>query len=99
MQSALLLSVASLANTAAIPEPTAVPVRVEVRAPVVTPAAIRFDDRYSYVERRNVLSDIANGVNSVAKSWESVLGSALPSYFTQGIYALPHDFCCVEMLD
>ncbi|KAF2134352.1 hypothetical protein P153DRAFT_362121 [Dothidotthia symphoricarpi CBS 119687] len=85
-QCALLLCAAiSLANAVALPDPTAVPVRVEVRAPIVTPAAISFDGRYSYIERRNILSDIASGVDGVAKSWASVLGSDLPSYFTDGI--------------
>jgi len=89
---ALLLSAAlSGAHAVALPEPTAMPARVEMLAPVVTPSAIRFDGRYSYVERRNIVSDIASGVNGVAKSWASVLGSALPSYFTDGACHAPAD--------
>ena len=61
-QRALLLSAAlGLAQAVTVPEATAVPARVEVRAPIVTPAAVRFDGRYSYVERRDILDKIASG--------------------------------------
>ncbi|KAI8939282.1 hypothetical protein NX059_005108 [Plenodomus lindquistii] len=84
--SALLLSATlGLANAVAVPEPTAAPAKVQVRAPVVTPAAIRFDARNSYIQKRNIISDIANGVDNIQKSWASVLGTDLPSYFTEGI--------------
>ncbi|KAF1937506.1 hypothetical protein EJ02DRAFT_356661 [Clathrospora elynae] len=85
-QHALLLSaVLRLASAVAVPEPTVVPARVEVRAPMVTPAAIRFDGRHSYVQQRNVVDSIKSGVDGVAKSWGSVLGTDLPSFFTDGI--------------
>ncbi|KAF2631841.1 hypothetical protein BU25DRAFT_418580 [Macroventuria anomochaeta] len=85
-QRALLLSATlGLAHAITLPDPTAAPAKVEVRAPIVTPAAIRFDDRYSYVQRRNILDDIKSGVEGVAKSWGSVLGTDLPSFFTDGI--------------
>lgn len=84
-QRALLLSAAlGLAQAVTVPEATAVPARVEVRAPIVTPAAVRFDGRYSYVERRDILDKIASGVDGIAKSWGSVLGTDLPSFFTEG---------------
>lgn len=81
----LLLSVTlGLAGAYAIPEPTAVPAKVEVRSPVVTPAAIRFDARHSYLQKKNIIDDIKSGVNGIAQSWGSVLGTDLPSYFTEG---------------
>ncbi|KAI4606704.1 uncharacterized protein J4E79_011394 [Alternaria viburni] len=85
-QRALLLSATlGLANAFALPEPTAVPAKVEVRAPVVTPAAIRFVGRHSYVEKRNIIDDIKSGVDNYAASIGSVLGTDLPSFFTEGI--------------
>lgn len=84
-QRALLLSATlGLAHAVILPDPTAAPARVEVRAPIVTPAAVRFDDRYSYVQRRDILDNIKSGVEGVAKSWGSVLGTDLPSFFTEG---------------
>lgn len=84
-QRALLLGATlGLANAFSLPEPTAAPAKVEVRAPVVTPAAIRFDGRYSYVERRDILDDIKSGVGGAVKSLESLIGTALPSFFTDG---------------
>jgi hypothetical protein len=86
----MLLSAAlGLAGAVAIPEPTPVPAHVEVRAPIVTPAAIRFDSRHSYLHKKDVIDDIKSGVNGVAKSWESVIGSALPSFFTEGAFSSP----------
>ncbi|KAH9869119.1 hypothetical protein IAQ61_006324 [Plenodomus lingam] len=83
---ALLLSASfGLVRAVAVPEPTPVPAKVEVRAPVVTPALIRFDGRGSYIQKRNIISDIANGVQGIEKSWASVLGTDLPSFFTEGI--------------
>ncbi|KAJ4315490.1 hypothetical protein N0V94_005927 [Neodidymelliopsis sp. IMI 364377] len=85
-QRALLLSATlGFAHAVALPEPTAVPARVEVRAPIVTPAAIRFDGRHSYVQQRDILDDIKSGVEGIAASWGSVLGKDLPSFFTDGI--------------
>ncbi|KAF2996426.1 hypothetical protein E8E13_003057 [Curvularia kusanoi] len=85
-QRALLLSATlGLAHAVTLPEPTAIPAKVEVRAPIVTPAAVRFDERYSYVQRRDILDSIKSGVEGIAKSWGSVLGTDLPSYFTEGI--------------
>jgi hypothetical protein len=86
-QRALLLSAAlQIVNAVALPEPTTVPAKTEPRAPSVTPAAIYFEGDRSFVYgKRNLLSDIASGVDSVAKSWGSVLGTDLPSYFTEGI--------------
>ncbi|EAT89940.1 hypothetical protein HBI56_033890 [Parastagonospora nodorum] len=82
----MLLSAAlGFASAVAIPEPTAVPAQVEVRAPIVTPAAIRFDSRHSYLQKKDIIDDIKSGVGGVAKSWESVIGSALPSFFTEGV--------------
>lgn len=84
-QRALLLSATlGLAHAVSLPDPTAAPAKVEVRAPIVTPAAIRFDDRYSYVQRRDILDDIKSGVDGIAKSWGSVLGTDLPSFFISG---------------
>jgi hypothetical protein len=84
-QRALLLSATlGLANAVSLPEPTAAPAKVEVPAPIVTPAAVRFDGRYSYVERRDILDDIKSGVGGVVKSLESVIGTDLPSFFTDG---------------
>lgn len=85
LQHALLLSATlGLARAVSLPDPTAAPAKVEVRAPIVTPAAIRFDDRYSYVQRRDILDNIKSGVDGIAKSWGSVLGTDLPSFFTDG---------------
>lgn len=84
-QLALLLSATlGLAHAVSLPEPTAAPAKIEVRAPIVTPAAVRFDDRYSYFQRRNLLDDIKSDVQGIAKSWGSVLGTDLPSYFISG---------------
>lgn len=86
-QHALLLAAAFQAvDAVAIPDPTAVPARVEARAPITTPAPVVFVGDHSYVlDKRNLLDDIKNGVNSIAASWGSVLGTDLPSYFTEGI--------------
>lgn len=83
-RSLLLSATLGLAQAIVLPDPTAVPAKVEVRAPIVTPAAIRFDDKYSYVQKRDILDDIKSGVEGVAKSWGSVLGTDLPSFFTDG---------------
>jgi hypothetical protein len=85
----LLSAILGLASAVAIPEPTVVPAKVEVRAPIVTPAAIRFDSRHSYLQRKDIIDDIKSGVNGVAKSWESVIGTALPSFFTEGVFPPP----------
>jgi hypothetical protein len=82
----LLSATLGLASAVALPEPTVVPARVVVSAPIVTPAAIRWDSRHSYLQKKDIINDIKSGVNGVAKSWESVLGSALPSFFTDGNY-------------
>ncbi|KAF1848191.1 uncharacterized protein K460DRAFT_277698 [Cucurbitaria berberidis CBS 394.84] len=85
-QCALLLSATlGLANAVALPEATAAPSKVQVGAPIVTPAAIRFDGRHSYVQQRDLLNQIKSGVDGVAHSWASVLGTDLPSFFTDGI--------------
>jgi hypothetical protein len=85
LQRFLLLSATlGLSHAVALPDPTAAPAKVEVRAPIVTPAAIRFDGKHSYVQQRDILDDIKNGVEGVAKSWGSVLGTDLPSFFTDG---------------
>ncbi|ORX91065.1 hypothetical protein BCR34DRAFT_609055 [Clohesyomyces aquaticus] len=77
---------AGVVNGVAIPDPTALPAKVEVRAPVVTPAAIRFDGRHSYAyDKRNIISDIASGADNVLHSLGSVLGTDLPSYVISGI--------------
>jgi hypothetical protein len=84
-QALLLGATFAAANAVAIPEPTAVPAKVEVRAPIVTPAAIRFDGTHSYVyDRRNIISDIASGADGVLQSLGSVFGQDLPSYFISG---------------
>lgn len=84
-QRALLLTATlGLASAVALPEKTAVPARVEVRAPIVTPAAIRFDSRHSYLQKKDIIGDIKSGVNGIAQSWGSVLGQDLPSFFTEG---------------
>ncbi|KAH7081813.1 hypothetical protein BKA63DRAFT_550411 [Paraphoma chrysanthemicola] len=85
-QSVLLLAATlGLVNAVALPAATPAPARVEARAPIVTPAAIRFDSRHSYLEKKDIINDIKSGVAGVAKSWESVIGSALPSFFTDGV--------------
>ncbi|KAH7410476.1 hypothetical protein DE146DRAFT_604263 [Phaeosphaeria sp. MPI-PUGE-AT-0046c] len=81
----LLSATLGLASAVAIPEPTPVPAKVEVRAPIVTPAAIRFDGSHSYLQKKNIIDDIKSGVNGIAQSWGSVLGTDLPSFFTDGI--------------
>ena len=73
-----------LAGAIALPEPTAVPAKVEAREPLVTPAAIRFDGQKSYVQKRDIISDIKSGVEGYASSIGSVLGTDLPSFFTDG---------------
>jgi hypothetical protein len=84
-QHALLLSATlGLASAVAIPEPTAVPAKVEVRAPVVTSAAIRFDSQHSYLQKKDIIDDIKSGVDGAFHSAESVFGTALPSFFTEG---------------
>lgn len=88
-QRALLLTATlGLAHAVAVPEPTAAPAMVEVRAPIVTPPANPLDARKRYLEERNILSDIVSDVEGVAASWGSVLGSALPSFFTEGKLSL-----------
>ncbi|KAF2008539.1 hypothetical protein BU24DRAFT_497975 [Aaosphaeria arxii CBS 175.79] len=83
---ALVSSVIVSVNAVAIPEPTAVPDSVEVRAPVVTPAAIRFDGSHSYMyDRRNIISDIASGADNFLHSLGSVIGQDLPSYVISGV--------------
>jgi len=85
VQRAMLLSATlGFASAIALPEPTVVPAKVQVRAPIVTPAAIRFDGRHSYLAERDVIDDIKSGVNGIAQSWGSVLGKDLPSFFTDG---------------
>ncbi|KAK7179512.1 hypothetical protein DPSP01_011947 [Paraphaeosphaeria sporulosa] len=86
-QHAMLLAAAlQAANAVAIPDPTAAPAPVEARAPITTPAPVVFVGGRSYVlDKRNLLDDIKNGVDSIAASWGSVLGTDLPSYFTEGI--------------
>ncbi|EUC39136.1 hypothetical protein COCCADRAFT_31863 [Bipolaris zeicola 26-R-13] len=82
-----LAATVGLAGAVAIPEPTAVPAKVvEVREPLVTPAAVRFDSRMSYVQR-DIIDDIKSGVGGYAQSLGSVLGTDLPSFFTDGIPA------------
>lgn len=84
-QRALLLSATfGFANAVAIPDATPAPAKVEAREPLVTPAAIRFDGQYSYLQRRDIIDDIKSGVDSIANSWASVLGTDLPSFFTEG---------------
>lgn len=84
-QRALLLSATlGLAHAVSLPDPTAAPAKVEVSTPIVTPAAVRFDGRHSYVQKRNLLDDIKSNVEGIAQSWGSVLGTDLPSYFTDG---------------
>ncbi|KAF2108346.1 hypothetical protein BDV96DRAFT_504686 [Lophiotrema nucula] len=95
IQRALLVAGAALTavNAVAVPDPTAVPAKVEIRAPVVTPAAIRFDGRHSYMyDRRNIISDIASGADNFVHSLGSVLGTDLPSYFISGIPGYFQDF-------
>jgi hypothetical protein len=80
----LLAAVLGLTHAIALPEPTAAPARVEARAPIITPAAIRFDSRHSYLQQRDIFDQIKSGVDGIAHSWASVLGTDLPSFFTDG---------------
>jgi len=80
----LLSATLGLVSAVALPEKTPVPAKVEVRAPIVTPAAIRFDSRHSYLQRKDIIDDIKSGVNGIAQSWGSVIGQDLPSFFTEG---------------
>jgi hypothetical protein len=80
----LLSATLGLAGAVALPERTPVPAQVQVSAPIVTPAVIRFDGQHSYLQKKDIIDDIKSGVNGVAKSWESVIGTALPSFFTEG---------------
>ncbi|KAF2477713.1 uncharacterized protein BDR25DRAFT_275063 [Lindgomyces ingoldianus] len=85
-QQMLLLGGAALAYAVAIPDPTAAPTKVEIQAPVITPAAVRFDGSHSYMlDRRNLVSDIVSGADNVLHSLGSVLGTDLPSYVISGI--------------
>jgi hypothetical protein len=79
-----LAATLGLAGAVAIPEPTAVPAKVEAREPLVTQAAVRFDGQYSYVQKRDIIEDIKSGVEGYAASLGSVLGTDLPSFFTDG---------------
>ncbi|PVI02192.1 hypothetical protein DM02DRAFT_613155 [Periconia macrospinosa] len=93
--SALLLAAA--ASAVVIPDPTRTPVvapDAAIRRPQMTRAPIMFHGQNSYyaLDKRNVLSDVASGVDSVAKSWGSVLGTDLPSFFTEGIPNWFQDF-------
>ncbi|KAF2195092.1 hypothetical protein K469DRAFT_615345 [Zopfia rhizophila CBS 207.26] len=84
----LLLAAANTAaiHAAAIPDPTAAPVQVEVRAPIITPAAIRFDGSHSYMlDRRGKIEDILSGVNDKLHSIGSILGTDVPSYVVSGV--------------
>lgn len=93
----LLGATLQLANAIALPDPTPVPAKVEARAPLVTPAAIRFEGDRSYVlDKRNILSDILSGVDGIAQSWGSVLGTDLPSFFTDGKSRLGHCTVCAK---
>ncbi len=90
LQRAVLLSATlGLVHAVTIPEPTPAPAQVEFRAPVVTPAAVHFDGRYSYMQRRNVIDDIANDVGGFVKSLAKEFGSAVPSFFTEGMSTTP----------
>lgn len=66
---------AAAANAVVIPEPTRASVADAAVQPHVTRAPIMFNGDRSYyaLDKRNVLSDIASGVEGVAKSWGSVL--------------------------
>ncbi|KAH7115297.1 hypothetical protein B0J11DRAFT_540281 [Dendryphion nanum] len=75
----LLGSAIAVVNAVAIPEPTAVPARVEVRAPIITPAAMHMYDQ------RDIIQDIVSGADKVLHSLGSVLGKDLPSYVISGI--------------
>ncbi|CAA9957389.1 hypothetical protein CFE70_000950 [Pyrenophora teres f. teres 0-1] len=82
----LLLSAAlGLVGAVAVPEPTVAPAEVLIQAPMVTPAPIWFDGRHSYVQKRNIIDDIQSGADKYVKSIGSVLGTDLPSFFTEGI--------------
>lgn len=86
LRHALLLGAALKVAAVAIPDPTAAPVPVEPRAPITTPAPVYFVGGKSYdLNKRNIFDDIKSGVAGVAQSWGSVLGTDLPSYFTDGI--------------
>ncbi|KAF2005794.1 hypothetical protein P154DRAFT_518069 [Amniculicola lignicola CBS 123094] len=82
-QQLLLLSasILPLIHAAALPDPTAVPVKIVPRAPIITPAAIWFNQR----ERRDIFDDILSGADNVLHSLGSVLGTDLPSYVISGI--------------
>ena len=80
----LLTATLGLAQAVIVPEATPAPAQVEFRAPVVTPAPIIFDGRYSYMQRRNIIDDIANDVGGFVKSLAKEIGSAVPSFFTEG---------------
>lgn len=82
----LLSAILGLATAVALPDPTSEPVLgriVAPGAPIVTPAPIRFEGRHSYV-RRDIIDNIKSGVNGIEKSWASVIGQDLPSFFTEG---------------
>ena len=86
----------AVAKAIALPEPTAAPAKVEARAPIITPAARRFDATHSYgYDRRNVIDDIKSGAGNVLHSLGSVLGQDLPSYVISGKLHISYD--CVGM--
>jgi hypothetical protein len=74
-----------VASAVAVPDPTVVPEANPILdpAPSITPAARFFDGQRSY-DRRNLVSDIANGADNVLHSLGSVLGQDLPSYVISG---------------
>lgn len=59
----------TVANAAALPEPTLVPAKVEARAPVITAVPVR----HSF-EERDIVSDILSGADSVLNSLGDVFG-------------------------
>ena len=87
LQHTLLLCAAlRLVDAVAIPDPTAAPAKVEARAPQVTPAAIVFNGDRSYqLDERGLFDDITSGVGNLVDSWGSILGTAVPSFFTDGL--------------
>ena len=80
---AALLSVLTAASPAPTPyaKPDAVPNAVVPRDPLITPSVVQYHPTRTYRYRRDIISDLESGVNSIL----SELGTDIPSYVASGI--------------
>jgi hypothetical protein len=69
---------------AAVLEPTPIPIAIEVPAPVITPAQVYVPAKhYGRVVPRNLISDIASGVNSLLDGLPSYVASGMLDHFAR----------------